>query len=255
MPDKIPDQADVEKKLDSILIPQNADFTIHSDRLNLSTFHNFSFQLLQFAEMFYEMSARFEKRHLGEEITDAMTLEYQAKVTAAILSAWFFVEATINEFLWAARESPSVIKDLGASEIKTLLEHPKIIKDPNSLRKYNKALKYLREKEYIEGDPIYDSVKHLEELRNALVHFEPEWTGTDPRKLVSGLTGKFSLSPLFGEAFPFLPHRCLSSDCARWSLRTICAFVDDFYEKLGIKPRQRYLEIRSELKALQDMDA
>ncbi|MGA2534074.1 MAG: hypothetical protein ABSG19_13685 [Candidatus Aminicenantales bacterium] len=244
----------MKKPADTALIVNDACIAVHCDSPRLLTFHSFSMQLLHIADMFYEKSAGFEKQHLGEELTGAMILEYQAEVTAAIFSAWFFFEATINEFFWAAQNSPSIIEGFDASEIKALSEHIKDIRKPSSLCKYSKALEYLKKKEYSEKDPVYDSAKLLSNLRNALVHFVPEWTGTDPRNLVPGLTGKISLSPLFGEAFPFFPHRCLSADCARWSLRTVCAFVDDFYERIGIKPRQPYLEIRSELKALKDTE-
>lgn len=89
----------------------------------------------------------------------------------------------------------------------------------------------------------YQDVKLLVDLRNALVHYEPETVfnfsdddknnGTQ-HKFEKKLRGKFEPNRLTGPGNPFYPDKVLGAGCARWAIASAVAFADSFFEKLGI---------------------
>lgn len=88
---------------------------------------------------------------------------------------------------------------------------------------------------------LFEDIRLLIQLRNRLVHYKPEWvTSEDPGSIYDvekELRGKFDESKLYlGTGNPFYPDKCLGSGCAEWSYQTAKAFVDQFYNKLGIRP-------------------
>jgi len=239
------------KPVNSILDVHNASFRLSSSSIGrMSVSHSFSPQLLQFADLFTELSAVFETQHAGEKLSSAATLEYRADITAAVFSAWSFVEATINEFFWAAREnrkaleglSPGIITELGKAG-----PAPAVEKDPNrrTLEKYQRALEVAHKDLFSKGVPPYQQAFLLSRLRNRLIHFEPEWVKEEPQELEKDLKGKFDLSPFHASGALFFPHRCLSHGCADWALKSALRFVDAFYDKIGIK--SKYESVRSGL--------
>jgi len=85
----------------------------------------------------------------------------------------------------------------------------------------------------------------LIQLRNALIHYEPEWLSThvntedEAHKLTKMLRGRFTPNPLTGAGDPYYPNKVLGHGCAEWAVRTSTEFVDAFARHLGIKPLSR----------------
>jgi hypothetical protein len=111
------------------------------------------------------------------------------------------------------------------------------------LEKYDKALE-------LNGKPLLDKktdvIKDIEllvQLRNALMHYEPENVvtyssdGLNPdqlHKFEQKFKGKFKLNPLTGEGNAFYPEKLLGYGCGIWGLETAARFVDHFSVQLGI---------------------
>ena len=76
----------------------------------------------------------------------------------------------------------------------------------------------------------------LMKLRNALVHFRPDWDSVQEHhgKLGKQLKGAFPPSPFVSsDTAPFFPTRCMSHGCAAWAVRTAWNFGDAFAVRLG----------------------
>ena len=172
---------------------------------------------------------------------------HRSYVVAAILSSTTYLESTINEIYadcseegasWHLLESSpthrKIIGSLWCDEIRRL----------PTLRKYQLALRSGSLAEFDEGQAPYSDAALQVRLRNALVHYEPDWVYTERsdgtplqqdqmHKWERALRAKFDLNPLAGEKYPFWPERCLSAGCARWSTMAVDRFVGDFRDRIG----------------------
>lgn len=207
-------------------------------------------QYLRSAHHFAELAEREEESGSVGAHTDAYG-RHRSYVVAAILCSTANLETTINEIFASCAEegvswhllesSPTHRGTLGSlwcDDIRRL----------STLRKYQLALRSGSLPEFAEDQPPYSDAALLVRLRNALVHYEPDWVYTersDGRALEQGemhkwertLRNKFELNPLAGEKYPFWPERCLSAGCARWSAKAVGTFVTDFRERMSQSSR------------------
>lgn len=114
------------------------------------------------------------------------------------------------------------------------------------LEKYAIALSLARKAPMDKGQAPWQPATVLIQLRNALIHYEPEWlqteaTGTEEQahRLAKALKGRFAPNPLTGAGNPYYPDKVLGHGCAEWAVRTSAEFVDQFAQRLGIKPPPR----------------
>jgi hypothetical protein len=107
----------------------------------------------------------------------------------------------------------------------------------NTLRKYDKALKLMREPKLkkVAGT----TVKHAEaliELRNMLIHFKPLHDGPqdDDRKLKNKLHAcGFPLSPYHDANSDFV-LQCMTAGCAAWAVQTTANLVVAFAYQIRV---------------------
>jgi hypothetical protein len=199
---------------------------------------------IQAAALFARRSSKLEKEHGGNNVVSSKVFsEHRAYVTGAILSAVSFLEAEINEiFADAGEDQREHIYQLG--NVIFLLRRMWSLGVPKTasysiLDKYQIALALADKQEFDKGAAPYQDVRLLIKLRNALVHYEPEYTARDSsgsRKLEQNLQGRFHLNPLTGSRTPFFPERCMSHGCAQWAVESSVKFVDDFCGRLGLTP-------------------
>ncbi len=171
--------------------------------------------------------------------------QHNALAVATVLMSAAFLEATVNELFADCAEAPPRPR-VNAIASKGLLGRMWMREVPRTaaysiLEKYEIALELNASPSMDRGAWPYQDVKLLIELRNALIHFEPETIavseGTQPlrvHKFEKRLKGKFEENPLTGPGNPFYPDKLLGAGCAEWSVRSAVAFADDFFEKLGI---------------------
>jgi hypothetical protein len=80
----------------------------------------------------------------------------------------------------------------------------------------------------------------LVRLRNELVHYKSKWgEQMSQEKFISKtLPGlRLTLPPFVDSGSNYFPHLLLGAACAAWSVRTAVAFLDTFYERMGIESR------------------
>jgi hypothetical protein len=206
-------------------------------------FYNSHYHIIA-AAFFARESARLENEHRGKEsISSEIFCQHRAYVTGSIFSAVSFLEAQINEiFTDAADDQRDHIYGLG-SKIHLLaemwnLDVPRTA-SYSILRKYEIVLALAQMAPLDRGDLIYQDVKLLIWLRNALIHYEPissTSTAQTSQDQEQKFRGKFALNPLTGSKTPFIPERCLSHGCARWAVESSIKFVDQCCSRLEIEP-------------------
>jgi hypothetical protein len=199
---------------------------------------------LQAAALFARRSSKLEKEHGSNNVVPSDVFsEHRAYVTGAILSAVSFLEAEINEiFADSADDQREHIHQLG--DVIFLLSRMWSLGVPKTasysiLDKYQIALALADKQEFDKGASPYQDVRLLIKLRNALVHYEPEYTARDSsgsKRLEQNLQRRFPLNPLTGSRTPFFPERCMSHGCAKWAVESSITFVDDFCSRMGLKP-------------------
>jgi len=108
-----------------------------------------------------------------------------------------------------------------------------------SMEKYDLALTLHAARPFDKGLPVYQNVEALVRLRNALIHFNPEWDDAQDKhkKLSEHLRNKFPLSPFSPANGPLFPKRCMSHGCAEWAVRSVIAFLTDFQIRLEMVPK------------------
>jgi hypothetical protein len=196
------------------------------------------------AAFFAGQSAQLERDHGHDDaLCSEILTQHRAYVTGCLFSVASFLEAQINEiFTDAAEDKRDKIHKLG-DRIYLFAEMWKLgiprTASYSILEKYEIALA-LAEKEPLDHHAVvYQDVKLLIRLRNALIHFEPTSstsTAESSQKLERKFKGKFLLNPLTGRKTPFFPERCLGHGCAKWAVESSVKFVDHCLSRLEIEP-------------------
>lgn len=214
----------------------------------------FSINHILSAAHFSRLSAKLEKSYTGKPSED-LHFENMAYVTGCIFAAVSSLEAMINELFTDIADHPdshlSIVGKRTGALMATMwnLGVPRTATYP-ILRKYQIAL-ILADKEVLESDKQpYQDVDLLIELRNALIHYEPETVlaysdegKVDIQKFEKKLKGKFSTNPLaLGHAF--FPSKCLGHGCAKWAVNSTIEFADEFFRRMGIPSPHDHVRAR-----------
>jgi hypothetical protein len=181
--------------------------------------------------------------------------EHRSNVIGALLCSTAFLEAMINEaFADAAQNYRAHLGTMSKETIQTLGSLWQGIRvrrrGSSTLERVVLFLKTAGVERIERRRVVWAHTERLLELRNAIVHYEPEWQPagieSDPNDLwVKRLQGKFPENPLTGAGNPFFPDKCLSHGCALWAVSGALKFADRFYATFDGQPP--YDAIRSEV--------
>ncbi len=210
---------------------------------------------IQFAESAAYFTREAKKRELnGVRPGKPDILQHQSYVIGAIWMASGLLEAYINELFSDAAEDYREFLDPLEKEVIDLLGRnwkQGILRDrpkgegSRILRKYEVFLDIGHKTAFNREISPYQDVQVMIDLRNALMHYEPEWMldgstvplqPPDVHKLEKRLKGRFKTNPLTGAGNPFFPDKCLGHGCAKWCVDSSVGLVDRFCERLGTKP-------------------
>ncbi|RII35357.1 hypothetical protein D2A34_09145 [Clostridium chromiireducens] len=230
------------------------------DNDNISVRTYFSIQHL-ISTALYRKEIRELENNLNKKYNEYEFLKHRSLCTSAIFSAVSFLEALINEFFSDSYDNPEgIVRDLPSEYIDSLgqmweLGIPRTA-SYNIVEKYQIALTLCKRDKINFGCSPGQDISVLIKLRNALIHFEPEWVVTrdiinntkDRQKLEKLLMYKFQINKFTGDNNPFFPDKCLSYGCVDWALTNVIAFTDIFFISLGIVPP--YEKIRFKIKNL-----
>ena len=209
----------------------------------------FSIQHIISASLFCRKSYQIEKDYDGI-FNENVIFEHNAYVINSIISSVSFLEATINELFCDSVDSTNNISALGNVKIKLLADNWKSGVPRTSsysvTDKYQRTLEIFDMQLFDKGKSPYQEVIILTKLRNALIHYEPEWyscqinqcsINEELNKLARQLLGKFDVSEIYkNTGNSFFPDKCLGHGCAEWAINSSIKFADEFFGKIGMKP-------------------
>jgi hypothetical protein len=219
-----------------------------TDSVTVKSRKYLSIQLVQSAAYFAREARSIEANSAPPSKPDH--LQHQSYVIGAVWMATGFLEADINELFSDAAEdykehlSPldkDVIDLLGSMWKRGIPRTARY----HILEKYEIFLELARKKAFDRGIAPYQDVQAMIDLRNALMHHEPEWMlvgstappqPADAHILEKRLKGRFKTNPLTAAGNPFYPDKCLGYGCAKWCVESSINFVDQFCKGLGTKP-------------------
>jgi hypothetical protein len=107
--------------------------------------------------------------------------------------------------------------------------------------RYQVALQSVDAERFNERRATYRNVQRLLELRDALVHHQPERHDEQRRhqRLQRRLRNRFAPNTLLAARARWFPDLCLGAGCATWALRSAEAYSDEFCGRMGIPSRVR----------------
>jgi hypothetical protein len=162
---------------------------------------------------------------------------HRGYVTGAVFSAVASLEATINElYIDAQGVNSPTFQGVDPTVPMLLAEYWEQIESASTLRKYQCALILARKSKFDRGTSPYQEVASLIQLRNALVHYKPEWDTDlrEHRKIENRLKGQFAENPFTGPNDAFFPKKCLGHGCAEWAAKSSVTFIEEFFSQLGL---------------------
>jgi hypothetical protein len=195
---------------------------------NLSTIHLQSAAYLTRQAMGCEQTQR---------VTESLIVEYRAYVMGAIALSIASIESTINElFLEAVHGNAQIFRHLQPNVPTLLCELWNNAERFSILDKYQLVLAIAQKERFEKGSSPYQEVDSAIVLRNALIHYKPEWDRAqrDHKKIEDRLRARFEPNPFSSPEQAFFPHRCLSHGCAVWVVTCCIKFIEDFYGRLGL---------------------
>lgn len=214
-----------------------------SHKLPLSTDH-------LAASVVFATQARDFERGRRERVVLHKRSEHTAASIGCILSTVAYLEANINEFFSDAADEG--MSDGVAASQTVIARLRKVWNTTGSnttiLDKYDIVLALCDLPTFDKGAAPYQGVAKLVRLRNALVHFVPEWQpggghGEDAEldSLARSLRRVFPENALAAPHEPFFPYRCLGYGSSKWAVTQSVAFVTEFMSRLGVGFSPSYL--------------
>lgn len=207
-----------------------------SVRSNLAAWHIIA------AAQFSRRSGQIESKYAGEPFGDFFQ-EIASNVMASVLFSVAALEASANE----------IFKDSHTTIIEQPMELTQELwnsfgQNASILDKYDLALLLKGKQKLTQGTAVYQNAANLISLRNALVHFKPEWSHkqTTHKTIRNKLTGRFPLSPFIPSTDTFFPKKCMSHGCAEWSVNTTLKYTTFFCDHAGLP--DRFAPYRRQLK-------
>lgn len=191
------------------------------------------------SDRFLGSGAYFTKEAIIHEKNKSDVTEYYNFILpSGIISIITFLESYINEYYLEIvdqnEHTPNTVLIENKNEI--IKQWPKIEKY-SILDKYDKLITITDGKNFDKRTYPYQDVYALIQLRNALIHYKPEWQKPykekENKQLEILLRNKFKLSPYYdSNNEPFYPYLCLSADCLFWSLNCSMKLVSSFNNRI-----------------------
>ena len=173
---------------------------------------------------------------------------HRGLVVASITSSVAFLEGTANSIFADAADRHLDNLSGVAGDVVDRLARLWRMGIPRTARysvieKVNVALALAGKEPIGIGEPPGQDAHFLIKLRNALVHYEPEWVAADStvgpgdhHQMERLLRGRFAENPLTAGGNPFFPDKVLGHGCAAWAVNSALAFAERFFAELGASP-------------------
>lgn len=213
----------------------------HASISSIEVSHQLSFSHIKAAAHFAKLSYKKEDEYDDSQPSSDLRDEHRSYVIGSIITAVCYLEATINE-VFTDVEDISRSNEWNPDVTQKMKETWDKERKLGVIDKYEKALCIVKSESFDRGAEPYQSAASLISLRNALIHYKPEWIGTGEsynktlnEKLRQKLEKKIKkLNPMTREGSLFFPHRCLGYGCAKWAVESSLNFSNEFFSKIGL---------------------
>jgi hypothetical protein len=204
--------------------------------VSLSMESHLSRQYLWAAEFFTSKADDIEQHGLTTDST--IVSEHRSFVSGAIFSAVAFLEASVNEFFKELTEKQTIYSAVINERARRVLRILWNVTEGGNhspfaiLDKYELILKFCEKVAFERRAQPYKDVGLVLQLRDALTHCK---AGAEQHKFLKEVRSRFKENRLLsaGEG-DYLPDKCLGSSCARWVVKSVKKFADEFFWKLGV---------------------
>ena len=202
-----------------VLVSSQAQMTsaIAKTRTNLALHHLFA------ACRFSAKVKEIENANLGKEFSGFWEEILHNSLGVATLSV-AALESYANEIYFEGAVLKPSMNASAAEKIANIIDRETI------LEKYALALSITADKKLDLSIPVTQNVKALIDVRNAIIHFKPEWFGENGKheKLSLTLKNKFKPSPFLANE-PLFPMSWASHSFTVWALKTTVDFIEHFH--------------------------
>ena len=191
-------------------------------RTNLALHHLFA------ACRFAAQIGRIEHDNVGEPFGEFWEEIFQYSLGVVTLSV-ASLESYANEHMVDGGLSNGSLPSKATESIASLIDREPI------LRKFNFLLEVRTGRSLDFGTNVVQCADLLVKLRNAVIHFRPEWDdeAISHAKLSSRLENRFMRSPYFQNETLF-PRAWATHSFSVWALQSTIAFLDHFAQESGI---------------------
>ena len=188
---------------------------------------NLSSLYLTSACSFARQVKRLEVENEGRQFSEFWD-EIFGYASATVLTTAAALESYINEFFTDVYDNFTSVDKNTLSIVVEAHEFNSV------LEKFDLALRLKKLDKLKQGDQTFQNIKLLTQLRNALVHFKPEWGNEQKEhaKLSNKLRGRFEGSPFLSDSRLF-PRAWASHGCCVWAIESTIAFIEDFEDRTG----------------------
>ena len=216
----------VEVKLTGVSIVCMAGSLTGSVRANFSISHLLA--AASFSRAVGTVENENKERPFGEFFEDI-----QSNAIATVLTATAALESYANELFV---DHATVFPNMPAPIMAKLWE---LYEMKQTLEKFEFALLLLRKERFNQGISPYQDVVSLIKLRNALVHFKPEWTDQQivHARVSSSLKDRVDRSPFFVSGEPLFPRAWASHSTTKWAVISVLSFISAFEKLANLQPR------------------
>jgi hypothetical protein len=188
---------------------------------------NYAVPHLMSAAMFSRRVGEIEAKHSGQALGPFWD-EILAYATATVLLSAAGLESYANElFVDMDQNFPGVGKEL----LETLWS---AYEEKRVLEKFDLALLLRGAPRLVAGAEPFQGVHALVRLRNALIHFKPEWEPAEHKQLSSRLGNFFKPSEFLASDQGLFPRAWASHDCTMWALSAVLRFIEHFEDRAGL---------------------
>lgn len=188
------------------------------------------------ARLFAGFAAEVEAK---DSLSKADEHAHRAYATGAIVLSVAFLEASINElFLDAVDRNKTSLASMTEQQMALLGRLWDYIGNRRLLDKYEIVLKECGGRLFEKKAELLKDVELLIDMRNSLVHYQPEWDGKRKhRSLEDRAANRFQLNPHAAPSLLWFPDRCLGAGCAKWATERAEMFMEDFCRRLKLPSR------------------
>ena len=191
---------------------------------------------LNSAKIFTDLALAIDQHYKNSAPQDVIN-SYMSYVSSVIICSVAALESTINQFMVDNSNklniSPHKDDDSIFKKFKRLNKKENILRQlhaiPNVMLKYDVVF-FLLKKKFITHNKLKEDVGYLVYVRNALVHFTPEWDNALGKHgcLEKSRKNRFTDSSFYDSKALFFPYRCLNGSCASWGHETAASFIEMF---------------------------